>query len=65
MGREALKSASGAVAVAAYRYPTPSSGYAKQIAPLLRPQSKPGGLFMGYGQAAYGLGASCPTLPAL
>lgn len=59
MGRAALKGYSDA-AVAAY--PTPSSGYAKQIMPLIRPQNKAVGPMGCDSYGAYGLGASSPAL---
>jgi len=58
MGRAALKGfPAGAVAA----YPTRSSGYAKQVAPLIRPQHKPFGSISHDSFGAYGLGASSPA----
>jgi len=57
MGRSALRSATAAAGAA--QYPTPSSGYAKQIAPLIRAQNKPfGPLETSLGYGAFGLGAT-------
>jgi len=59
MGRNALKSYA-ATNVAAYA--TRTSGYAKQVAPLIRPQHKPFGSITHDTFAPYGLGASSPLL---
>jgi len=59
MGRDALRNRSQAVSA---RYPTVSSGYAKQERPLIRAPNKVFGPLACQSYGAYGLGASSPAL---